>query len=869
MPLGDHNPKISLDEWYEYRERRKRHLRDVPNYDAEWNRPDAGTADTIWDLLLPTHGVPIDALLPSVPSAHDLPPHEREELETTVKQAFYLLLDGIVSAGRGGPAGGTFRFTQAFDLLGARWSDHYRLAREQGRAFRVLDMTRATATAVRRDLLRNGLRLEALWRLAIRDDWSGRGGRNPLFWLRRIPNAEYQVTLKHGTPELAQFEELVGPTPPAHGWHLRLTGDPLLHESPRLPEICEERPYNEILLGPRSTGLLEALGRGQLLFNVDAFDRDYQRANRKTERIGAWLERRFQLDATLSDTRSQSSGAYDPRDFASDSAAARAAAGRGWWRALSERERAMWNAAWRTWGKPAPKAGLDRLKRLLTAYDHAREFTRSFGAVEERLRALRSDRPAHEAHAPHLPIRTTYFRDINRRWHAADFWPLHVSGNLDARRPAAGPLVSAVRTSQRERWFSCHPGPGDIGGMQSKRPLGGLDVSSSQAQIVAVFLGLEDLERDAGSEAKPFKRLLAEIAWEEHCRDRERPLLHGYDSPEDEDLVALVKELWMTGLYGADVKRRGFEQNAERRNRGWYGEIARNEPQDNALRFFTTVLNRYPGVKDFLDASREIAKRAYAVDSYMGVLFTDPFDEAPVRWNPARRKKASLAIGHYRVALSLSTKAPKYSGPYAGDHLVDAGELGRKVAPSLIHMLDAFFNGLVMERLIALGVRDFVALHDCWLVPLIVELEPAQAREIVPAQLADILRTNAGSVIMNGSQVLAAVINDVGEAWLRGLERTYDEVIAHLTGSRFESKARQWRERWEARVQNRRWPRFMTKESELVRVENPEGAMAAYETHMARTEPDMVRVRPGVHIHRNRLKGPAKATPDAETSPGP
>jgi hypothetical protein len=199
---------------------------------------------------------------------------------------------------------------------------------------------------------------------------------------------------------------------------------------------------------------------------------------------------------------------------------------------------------------------------------------------------------------------------------------------------------------------------------------------------------------------------------------------------------------------------------------------------------------------------------------------------------------------------------------------VDAGELGRKVAPGLIHMLDAFFNGLVMERLIRLGVRDFVALHDCWLVPLIVELEPAQAREIVPAQLADILRTNAGSVIMNGSQVLAAVINDVGEAWLRGLERTYDEVIAHLTGSRFESKARQWRERWEARVRNRRWPRFRTKESELLRVENPEGAMAAYDAYMARTEPNMVRVSAGVHIHRDRLKGPAKAPPDAETSPG-
>ena len=38
------------------------------------------------------------------------------------------------------------------------------------------------------------------------------------------------------------------------------------------------------------------------------------------------------------------------------------------------------------------------------------------------------------------------------------------------------------------------------------------------------------------------------------------------------------------------------------------------------------------------------------------------------------------------------------------------------LAPCLVHMLDAYFSSLVMAKLHETGVRDFVGIHDCWLV---------------------------------------------------------------------------------------------------------------------------------------------------------
>src|SRR5262249_9784104 len=76
----------------------------------------------------------------------------------------------------------------------------------------------------------------------------------------------------------------------------------------------------------------------------------------------------------------------------------------------------------------------------------------------------------------------------------------------------------------------------------------GFDVSSSQAQILAIFLGHDELEARASDPAVPFKRYLARLAWKQ-CAPA------GYTGDDDTRLVALVKDLWMRVLYGSSPRQ--------------------------------------------------------------------------------------------------------------------------------------------------------------------------------------------------------------------------------------------------------------------------------------------------------------------------
>jgi hypothetical protein len=139
-------------------------------------------------------------------------------------------------------------------------------------------------------------------------------------------------------------------------------------------------------------------------------------------------------------------------------------------------------------------------------------------------------------------IHSGFFRAINRRFHARHFWPEHVSGKRGRRG-----------TSQRERWFAFERDGIHV-------PMTGYDVSASQTQILAVVLGLRDLERLASDPAKSFKVYLAEQAWQAHL-DGRLPL--GADYTSAKMLVPLVKELWTRHLYGSKIRQ------IVRDNHGW------------------------------------------------------------------------------------------------------------------------------------------------------------------------------------------------------------------------------------------------------------------------------------------------------------
>ena len=72
--------KFSRAEWDEYRVRRTAHLKEFPDYDAGWHRPDSSTVLAVWN----SSGLPdTETLLPAI----RLSPDERWAVSETLRQA--------------------------------------------------------------------------------------------------------------------------------------------------------------------------------------------------------------------------------------------------------------------------------------------------------------------------------------------------------------------------------------------------------------------------------------------------------------------------------------------------------------------------------------------------------------------------------------------------------------------------------------------------------------------------------------------------------------------------------------------------------------------------------------------------------------
>src|SRR5262249_35500051 len=128
-----------------------------------------------------------------------------------------------------------------------------------------------------------------------------------------------------------------------------------------------------------------------------------------------------------------------------------------------------------------------------------------------------------------LPIKTRVYRLVNRRYQAAHLWPMSVSGRIDRisesvlpaapsepRSPSGGfrrlghPEI-AKDSSMRGRGFRSF-GPVPATPFDDPSALLGMDVPASQPPILAVLLGLKQLENIASKE--PFNLYLARHAWE-------------------------------------------------------------------------------------------------------------------------------------------------------------------------------------------------------------------------------------------------------------------------------------------------------------------------------------------------------------------
>jgi hypothetical protein len=409
-------------------------------------------------------------------------------------------------------------------------------------------------------------------------------------------------------------------------------------------------------------------------------------------------------------------------------------------------------------------------------------------------------------------IRSRFFRGANRRYHALNFGP--------ERSPK----------DFRERWFSMDvaiPDKDEFGydigqvhiGKAPARTTSGCyierDITVSQIQTLAVFLGLDELERLATATNPTLKEWLAEQLWTRHQTTEGGVLADGYAGPKDPRLIAFAKKHLMRfygGALGKIIRECGEEPEKYgpgwRTTRGLWAKTAIKpgtktvvltksgvtEAVGQAEQFIVTLPSWIDGLETFLAICRTLASADK--DPLRGVVFPDPLDNAEIRWHHAQR--GLVLVGHDEIEVHPFGKGAKTDFVSLPLGTIDRTALARFISPCLTHTLDAYLSSLVIEGLCAeVGVTNVIALHDAWLVG-----ERLPARHLNPEL----------GLIVPGEVVLERALAQAGKKWLLGLGVVYDRLIYYLGGNlTFGPFVRDIKSRWQARVDARpqRWPRFL------------------------------------------------------------
>lgn len=780
LPEEAQRHKVEVVDHFHYEEHHRRHLELFPDYDAQWERPTPETARAVYDL--------VKNYVPALDKIHSD--------EVTAMQLITGTLDVAVVSGRYGhrrernthmePDEELQHVKRAVqrntltDAIMHRWSDHARLARRDGRAYALTQMTETTARNAWRDLRVNHIHVEVLWPLITGHT---PGQRHPLFrarpsWmLKRQDVAGYDIEL-HDGPALEEFERLVGDdryykgSRVSHTWRLWIDGeDPPLVDIH--PPICAERVFNKVTFGDRTESVRKIQENVRLLFDAGLFVADYEANHTERLTLKREIKVKFPTETPWED------------------------------RTKEERE-LRYRAA----------------KRQVFAWE--------FYSIYEQVTRLKKKDDL-------VKIRSGFYKVLNRRWQPAHFWPMQVSNQKVAEefrftaeelKPGAmpNPDKTAVEVSQRDQWFLA---PDPINGAE---PLISMDISASQTQIQAILLGIEDMEQDAVLSPRPHKVGLAERAWAAHVADiaaGKGPLLIGYTGPTDKRLIDMMKNLWMVLGYGSSVSNILWDQKKDPRT---YGKGWRTVPTLLDYKAINAVLHEVPGYQaraDFLNTCRAAGVAMMEENPYAGATVVDPLDNTEFKWNRPLMAAASLWLNDWEITLVRpgeygDERCPRCGGPsnlrgarlrcnnwktckvvwnaefVAGhDHkgdgnlLLDGAKLRKMISPCIIHMLDSLFSSLVMEALVADGVTNFAGVHDCWYVPQTIYHTDGRESE-------------------DGHVVVNRAIKDAGKPWLLALGPVYQWLLDNVGGEQIEEAHRKWLARVERGNQGDQsaWPHF-------------------------------------------------------------
>ncbi len=451
----------------------------------------------------------------------------------------------------------------------------------------------------------------------------------------------------------------------------------------------------------------------------------------------------------------------------------------------------------------------ERSRRVLSLLESARvqfyvgRFRQDFEARPE----LAAWRPIYEQTSGIVPevvdIRSRFFRAVNRRFHAADFWPEHVPGNLRPRWFGATPypVEGFIDLDSRDQY-----GEPELARFEDEVPntLVERDIASSQTQVLAVFLDLPDLEELACDPMQKFKVWLAQQLWALHERDA--VLAPGYNGPDDERLVAFIKELWMRrnygGKFGETVRDLAKDKHKATYGPGWSADVFKTGGVDHAGRLWDRFLASLPewerAISQFLKVCQSIGREA---DWEYGITLDDPLDGSEIQWNPIRRAIARVATGKHHVEVlrpGVTWRRRDVEGRMIRrfswrDPYVNTAKLANRVAPCLVHSMDAYFNALVLEDLHGRGVTQIVAVHDGWFVPETIVMGRGEEGE---------------PMLGPGAQLLEHAIEHVGREWLEGIGGVYGWLADATLGTPHRRFAREIRQRWRRRIAEQRWPQF-------------------------------------------------------------
>jgi hypothetical protein len=802
---GEKLTKITLPQWEEWTQRQALHRQFHPKHNKDFIRPSEYTVKKVRRLLK-------DLKFPGFkrPASYDtiIPKEARELRDLAAWQGLVIVFDTFLAAGFGR---GQVTYREVFDALCRGFSDHFIAKREKVSSVR--DMLPETVTKCRRDLLLYGIKPLELWKPV--KGWSNplfkvsehnTGSRK----ITQVELPEHGEAIRECYTRIIEKDR--GYNPPRHsGVTVSFVGDKLKAPAEGRGKVCGERPYNVVYWKDRSKELLKHQGDVTLYLDVSAFNEDYNDAHKTEQRAEETLKKDYGINARTSDAPRKIRTTTDAADKVELRWSKREAHVyyrsielgilRNASRALSLEDRRDYEQlitcqdhiqklrraletsdrdqsekkdfAWLDYRlrevilewfdcnelrfKDNPEVTpemyylqvdramtgwRDDVRSLLEEFDTARRHQKVFGDVYKKVEGM----------AGLEEIHSSFRRLINRRYHPLQFWPSNVTsknrGQDDEDDDIDAPSESSLE-SYRSRWFKGKD-------PQTGKPcqLAGFDISSSQMQIIAVFMVDDKLESVCMNPlGQPsFKESMATWAWKMH-EDGELVLRAGtdkvksYDSTgRDERLQELVKELLMRVSYGSTWLT---VENDQRRHPKTYGP---GWERGSAGKFVKAFNEQYPGPAEFRDICAKAARTSYRKNKYQGFEFVDPYDDAKVRWNPVARDDDYLVrSGGDGLRISVPRGLPRRRAHYE----IDIDELEKMTAPCVVHALDAYYSSLVMSQLVSRGVQCFVGIHDCWLVP----------------------KSQTG--------ILSEAMDRAAVEWYSGLEPIYKALLDHLkTGKR-------------------------------------------------------------------------------------